>query len=158
MVELARGNVTNVQIDEKIRHTSDSQTFDYTTYLSLDNGFYGWFNDTTDIKDGDDLAVIGKRDTKDGLHGVNILAFYNLTQNVQRPNASNTLGNYLIAGFLGACGIWGLMQGGWLLLIGIALLAVGIWQTVWAYMKTRALRKLMKFVENEAGEGIISER
>ena len=157
-MEVSKGKVTSVQSKETIRHTSDAQVIECTTYLSLDNGFYGWFDDATTIREGDELAVTGKPGKKDGHHGVNISAFYNMTQDNHRPDSSNTLGNYLIAGFLGACGIWGLTQGGWLLLIGIALLAVGIWQTVWAYTKTRALRKLMKFVENEANDGIFRER
>ncbi len=152
-MELATGNVTNVEVESKTSYSRDDygsnvKTY-YTTYFSLDNGLFAWFDDKAPIALGDALVTIGQAGKKGGRHGTEVLAFYNLTQNLQRPTRAGLWWLYAITGFIFVFGIAGIYlreKNNFLVLVALVAFSLGIFSTYKTYQRARALNKVKTYL------------
>lgn len=113
------------------------------TFITLDNGFYGWFDEDTYVTKGDRLIVAGRPVKRSQTPSVCIYAIHNLSRDRLWPRRTWKPGYSLVKMICISLGVWLFSFGIFLVPAGLSFLAIGLY-LFWEGYKTLTAKKAVK--------------
>jgi len=145
-MEISQGIVTELDVKTSSSYAiGEGNKTRHVTSLKLGNGSSGWLGGSSSvpIDKGDEIVIVSKITKGNSSRGNKIQAFYNVTQDIQKPDKRSIWFYGIGAALSWALTVWSFdaVSGSFFI-----FLTLGIFLTVQTYQKARVLNTLKAYL------------